>query len=177
MKRLTYSEYIQRANKIHNNKYEYPPFEYTNNKQKITIICPLHGPFEQRANTHLLRKGCPFCYGKASDGEKKILNFLRENDIRYIFEHSFDDCINPQTSRKLRFDFYLSQYNICIEYDGSQHEKQKWVKMDLDHQKYLDSIKESYCKNNNIYLLRINYKDHDIEDIIYQCIKEKINAN
>ena len=57
-----------------------------------------------------------------SKGVKLIEKILQENSIKYDVEHSFDDCLYKN---KLRFDFYLPDYNTCIEYDGEQHYQKK----------------------------------------------------
>ena len=74
------------------------------------------------------------------------------------------------------FDFYLPEYNVCIEYDGIQHfeptrfNKKMTIEEANDNfiqQKFRDEIKNNYCKNNNIKLLRIPYTEYDnIEKII-----------
>ena len=61
MKKLTTKEFIEKANKIHGNKYDYSKVEYINAHTKVCIICPEHGEFWQTPNDHLGRKGCPKC--------------------------------------------------------------------------------------------------------------------
>ena len=60
-KKLTKEQFIEKARKIHGDKYDYSLVEYKTNKGKIKIICPDHGIFEQRVNNHLQKTGCPFC--------------------------------------------------------------------------------------------------------------------
>lgn len=60
-KRLTKSEFIERARKVHGDKYDYSKVKYVNNNTKIEIICPEHGPFWQTPHNHLQTKGCPAC--------------------------------------------------------------------------------------------------------------------
>ena len=59
-----------------------------------------------------------------SKGEMKIKNILNENNIQYIQEKRFSDCIFKDTNKIARFDFYLPEHNCIIEYDGIQHFKQ-----------------------------------------------------
>lgn len=68
----------------------------------------------------------------------------------------------------LPFDFYLPKLNMCIEFDGKQHFIQHRKCADLLEIKKRDEIKNIYCKENNIILHRINYKEIDI-------IEEKLN--
>lgn len=61
MKRLTTEDFIKKAKEIHGNKYDYSQVNYSNNSTPITIICPEHGPFQQKPNVHLNGHGCPAC--------------------------------------------------------------------------------------------------------------------
>ena len=60
-KRLTKDIFIQRANSVHNNKYDYSKVEYKNGTTKVCIICPEHGEFWQIPKSHLRGQGCPIC--------------------------------------------------------------------------------------------------------------------
>lgn len=60
-KRLTIEEFIEKANKIHKNKYDYSKTVYVRSRDKVKIVCPTHGIFEQRASSHLEGFGCPSC--------------------------------------------------------------------------------------------------------------------
>jgi hypothetical protein len=71
--RHTIQTFIAKARQVHGDKYDYSAVEYVNNKVKVTIICPEHGPFEQRPNSHISHKhGCPKC-GKISRGTNNTL--------------------------------------------------------------------------------------------------------
>ena len=56
-------DFIERANKEHDNKYDYGKIEYKNARRNIVIICPIHGEFEQTPCSHLRGGGCPKCAG------------------------------------------------------------------------------------------------------------------
>ena len=105
--------------------------------------------------------GCPKC--NESKGEKNIGKWLNDNNIRYVSQKIFNDC---KYIRPLPFDFYLPDYNICIEYNGMQHYKPINYfggEINFEIQQKRDNIKRNYCKNNNIKLLEISY-DKDIEN-------------
>lgn len=70
-KRLTTEEFIEKANKIHKNKYDYSKTVYVRSRDKVKIICPEHGAFEQRASSHLEGVGCPKCAKIWSDEHKE----------------------------------------------------------------------------------------------------------
>jgi len=145
--------------KIHGDEYEYSRVFYKKCSEKVEIICKKHGSFLQTPSSHKSGSGCPKC--KISKGEKAILKFLEENNIKYNLNYSFDECKYKNT---LPFDFYLEDMNICIEYDGIQH----FEPIDyfggvekLNNQINKDKIKSDWCLSNNIKLIRISYLEYD----------------
>lgn len=60
-KRLTTEEFTARARKVHGDRYDYARTEYHSMHEKVTITCPVHGDFEQRAKEHLDGRGCARC--------------------------------------------------------------------------------------------------------------------
>jgi len=142
---------------LHNNKYDYSLVNFINNRTKIKIICPKHGVFEQLAKNHIRGYGCPVC--NISKGENAIKEYLDKNNIKYIWHYSFKDCRNKYP---LWFDFYLTDLNICIEYDGIQHyepiEYFGGIKT-LENVKKNDKIKNKYCEKNGIHLIRFKYNE------------------
>ena len=70
--KLTMEEFIEKAKKVHGDKYDYSKVEYKGNKTKVCIICPEHGEFWQTPNAHLLGQGCPRCSKKMFDKDSFI---------------------------------------------------------------------------------------------------------
>jgi len=176
-KKLTTEEFIKKAKEIHGDRYNYSLVNYRGNKKKVNIICKLHGIFEQRPNDHLNNHGCYRC--NLSKGEAAIIKFLIENNIDFIPQYKFAGCKNK---RPLPFDFYLPKYNICIEFDGEQHFKViRWNGISLKKAKDSfkltksnDFIKDKYCKDNMIDLIRISYINvENVNNIISKCINTK----
>jgi hypothetical protein len=154
----TTHEFICDAIKIHRNKYDYSLVNYINSKTKINIICNKHGVFNQIPASHLNGSGCPIC--KESSGEKSIRYFLIDKNITFKTQHKFNDCKNIF---ELIFDFYIPQYNICIEYQGIQHfEPSSFFGgvIEFEKRKLNDKIKIEYCEKKNITLIHINYFDN-----------------
>lgn len=107
---------------------------------------------------------CFSCSCKESSGEERIRKFLELNKIEFAQEKRFEDC---RDKKSLPFDFYLPQYNLLIEFDGQQHYEPKFGEDSFVQLQKHDKIKNQYCKDNNINLLRIPYWDgNDIEEII-----------
>ena len=156
---MTTDDFITRSNEIHNNKYEYDLTAYIKSIEKVIITCKKHGNFKQRPNDHLNGNGCPKC--SYSLGELEIEKYLIDNNIEYDSQHKFENCKNIN---RLPFDFYLPYYNICIEYDGEQHFKPSLYFGGIESFEKLkinDEIKNNFCKNYNLTLLRIKYNDFE----------------
>jgi len=73
--RLTREQFIERAARIHHNKYGYDLVRYRHGKAKILIVCPTHGVFEQNPDKHLQGRGCRKCGGTSPLG---AVDFIRE---------------------------------------------------------------------------------------------------
>lgn len=62
-KSLTKQEFVNKANKVFKNSYDYNLSNYKNNSTKIKIICKSCGNiFEKTPNNHLKGQGCPSCF-------------------------------------------------------------------------------------------------------------------
>lgn len=84
-KKLTLEEFIERANKIHNNKYTYSKVNYINNQTKVCIVCPIHGDFFVTPSHHLSGVGCPKCCGRLKTNEEIISQFIKIHGNRYDY--------------------------------------------------------------------------------------------
>ena len=70
--RLTTEEFIEKARKIHGDKYDYSKTEYINNRNKICVVCPKHGEFYQTGGNHLKGHGCPKCGDESGCKQRKL---------------------------------------------------------------------------------------------------------
>lgn len=57
----TTSQFVIIAKTIHGNRYDYSKTVYAGAHKKLIITCPVHGDFEQIANSHLNGRGCKQC--------------------------------------------------------------------------------------------------------------------
>ena len=110
-------DFVNKANKIHNNTYTYNNFNYINCKTKSYITCPIHGDFLQTPGKHLRGHGCPIC--GESNLEKEIRLYLEAKNIQYIKEYSTEWLKNGKGL--LKIDFYLPEYGVFMECQGIQH--------------------------------------------------------
>jgi len=160
----TLEEIRKKSKEIHNNIYEIKEQDFINGTSKIEIYCKkCKKTFKQTILTHLDKRirGCPHC--KKSKGENDIEKYLIQNNIFFITQKRFNDCRNKLP---LPFDFYLPEYNTCIEYDGELHYISKEYfggDEKLKETQKRDEIKTFYCKENNINLIRIKYDENVFE--------------
>lgn len=153
-RKLSLEDFIEKSRVIHNNKYNYDNFIYTNAKTKGRISCPEHGDFEQIPNSHLGGAGCPRC--NASQGELTLETIFNKYKIIAKSEWKF-----PDEKYRYEYDFYLPDYNLLIEFHGIQH----YEYTPYFHETYEifkqrqedDVIKKSLAWDKKIPLLEFNY--------------------
>lgn len=161
---LSTNDFLEQCKKIHGDEYDYSKTEYQGNVNVVTVICKKHGEFEQMAKHHKVGHGCPKC--KSSIGEKRITRFFEAKGIGFVFQKTFDDCRNPKTHRMLRFDFFVPERNVLVEFDGIQHIQSgchvgKYVidEDDVENIRERDKIKSDYALTKGFRLIRISYVD------------------
>ena len=116
-------------------------------------------------------RGCPKCSQSMSKGERKILDYLENNHVQYIYQKKMGDT-------KQTFDFFLPIFNTAIEYNGEQHYKP--IKTFGGEERFLqqqayDTNKVIYCKENNITLKIISYLEFNNIDTISNDFFKKFN--
>lgn len=110
----------------------------------------------------LLSGNTKSCGCLKSKGEEQISYCLQKLGVIFYTQKTFDDCRNGDSGILYKFDFYLPDYNTCIEYDGEQHFF-GWNsnQQDLLKIQQRDKEKTQYCAKNNIKLIRIPYYDYN----------------
>lgn len=113
--KLTNEEFIAKANVVHNSFFSYDKCIYTNSNEKVTITCPIHGDFEQKANNHLNGQGCPKCkyehiihkitkQDKKETSTKKLTDSAFKERFKLKFGNKYDlsdtEYINNRTKIK-----------------------------------------------------------------------------
>ena len=93
----------------------------------------------------------------------ELIRLFTENNIKFIPEKTFNDL---KKSYYLRYDFYLEDYNILVEYHGEQHFRGEGKYFHDDTVKN-DKIKYDYAKNNNINILYFTFNKYIYEKYGY----------
>lgn len=137
-------------------------YSHTNNKKRIWKCKCECGNITYVTGSDLVTRHTSSCGClKTSQGEYQIEKLLKENNFILVKEKTFDNCVNKI---KLRFDFYVNNSYI-IEYDGRQHfiqgngvydNREKFMKT-----RQHDYIKNNYCFQHNIPIIRIPYTELD----------------
>jgi hypothetical protein len=179
IKRKTNEEFIIESKKIWGNKYDYSLVDYKGALSNVKIV--YDGiVYEQRAQSHL--EGLAPEFRKNEDSKLKevikAFDLIGENEIKLFLEKYNIDFINSYRESSIEFDFYLPKLRTVVEFDGRQHFEpiDEFGGMEfLDRVKKEDVIKENYCEDNFINLIRIKYDQFDdIYQILYNNLKNYI---
>lgn len=165
-RRLSFWDFVERVMEVHGaNRYEYKLKDFVNMHSKISIECPKHGKFIQSLATHLKGTGCPNCVQSA--GEACIRETLQMLDVEFVEQAKFSEC---RDRYPLRFDFYIPDRRLLIEFDGRQHyeNSELWGgEEELAEIKHRDSIKDRFAAEHGYRLLRIPfYEQKNIDTIL-----------
>lgn len=144
---------------------------YENAKTPLRMRCLCGREFESTYD--LIRSGdkrpcCRICAGRISAGEQAVMAWLDAHAIPYVREKTFPQC--RAGAKPFRFDFYLPTKNVCIEYDGQGHFKivnysgkgdsDDLIRTLLDTRER-DLLKNRFCEEHGIGLIRIRYDEFD----------------
>lgn len=95
------SDFLKKARSVHGDKYDYSKSLYLGSREKIEIICPLHGAFFQFPTNHLSGRGCKECSkikitrNQSSNTEEFISKARSVHGDKY--DYSLVDYINNHT--------------------------------------------------------------------------------
>ena len=165
-KQLTTETFIQKARKVHGDKYDYSKVEYKNAYSKVPIICPKHGIFYQIPNSHLIGKGCSDCGSSLSKskGEKELCRYIKSVYLGKVLENT-----RKFIGRK-ELDIYLPELKLAFEYNGEYYHDIHEKRNPGYHEE-----KRKACKKANITMIEIWENDwRKDQDKIKTLIKEII---
>ena len=100
--KFSVEKFINISNIVHNNKYDYSAVKsFKKVKNKVQIICPIHGKFEQDIYSHKIGKGCPKC------GD------IKTSKSKYDTTQSF--ILKAKKVHKNLYDYFLVNYKNTKE--------------------------------------------------------------
>ena len=141
-KKLTTEEFIEKAMKVHGEKYDYSKTEYVGTYDYVTVTCREHGDFKQRANYHLSGHGCPICGNNMSIAESEISDYVKGLGYDVVEKDKSVLCGKE-------IDLLVPKANIGIEYDGLYWHSDEYK----DRRYHLDKTEE--CAKYGIRLIHI----------------------
>src|SRR3990167_7438698 len=108
------NKFINKANKIHNYKYDYSEVAYLNSKTKIKIICKEHGIFKQRPDSHLNGNGCKKCANIKKNNKNKFINQANE-----IHNSKYNYCNVNYINNKTKIKIICKKHGIFEQIPSS----------------------------------------------------------
>lgn len=171
---LSLQEFISKSKITHGDQYTYDKTQYIGAHKKVTITCLKHGDFSVTPANHWSNGiGCPTCqHSNPTKGEAQIAKWLTENNIHFLMQKSFPNLHYKSIRGRLKYDFFLPNYNMLIEFDGEQHftpitfSKSRTPEEQFKITQECDNLKTEYAKNNGYKLLRIKYDQDIISSLI-----------
>nr|DAI41698.1 MAG TPA: restriction enzyme [Caudoviricetes sp.] len=116
--------------------------------------------FKRMIPTNQLRQNANVCGCQISGGslfERAVSNLLRENNVSFLREKTFEDFIYQDSGKKPRFDFFIEKDNLLIELNGRQHYDKDMFGSDVRLQRERDKIKANWALKNGFSLIVIPY--------------------
>jgi len=145
---------------VHNNKYDYSFVDYNKITDKVKIICPIHGEFEQRCDSHRNGNGCAKCSNNGvSNNEKEVTNFIKSLNIDMIEN-------NKSILNGKELDIYIPSKKIAVEFNGLYWHSEEYLNNDY----HLNKTNE--CEQLGIQLVHI-FEDEWVhkQDIVKSRIR------
>ena len=166
----TSSQFIERSNIIHKNKFDYSLTNYINNKTKVVIICPKHGKFEQYPSNHLKGIGCMECSGKRKLTNKEFIeksNIIHKNKFdysltNYINNKSKVTIICPKHGKFEQIANYHLSGHGCLRCPSSKMEE--YVNSFLESKKLNYKRQHSFPDLKDKGLLKFDFAIFDSEN-------------
>lgn len=94
---LSKNGFIEKACKVHGDKYDYSKVSYVNNRTKVCIICPEHGEFWQTPDKHLCGRGCPKCANKIKPTTEE---FIEKAKLLYGDKYTYEKTIYGKNNKE-----------------------------------------------------------------------------
>jgi hypothetical protein len=160
MKKLTKKDFVDRSNKIHNNKYDYSKFIYSNIRTKSIIICNIHGEFSQIPGDHLYGSICPKCANIIRGNKIRKSQNCFINKARKIHNNKYDYSLVNYIGTKIKIKIICKSHGIFYQTPNSHLNGVGCLKCGIDknslsqRKSITDFIKESINIHGNKY----NYK-------------------
>lgn len=171
----TTDAFIDRANEIHDGKYDYSKAVYTKMPNNLTITCARHGDFVVTAGQHIFNKtGCPKCgrlitnISNVSKPEQEVYEYVKS-----LCPDAVQSCRDILNNDK-ELDIYVPSKKLAIEFDGIYWHSSRSRDTDDEKSKY-HLLKTEDCESKGIHLLHIFCNEwNERQDVWKSVIKQKL---
>lgn len=179
-------EFIEKAKKIHGDRYSYVETQYTRAIDRVKIVCSTHGVFTQRAESHLSGRGCRLCTDRQSRPELEIISLIMD----LLPNEQISTSVSPEWMQGHReIDIYVPSKRFAIEYNGDYWHSEKFGRDKEWHQRKHDEARAAgitllhiwdsrwNCEYKLVYLNIINNLISGNHDKIAHLIIDNIWLN
>lgn len=162
----TKEQIIEKFRKVHGDKYNYSNIVFTKTTEKVTIICPIHGEFEQTPHAHLKGQGCPHCgiikRAKSKTDTKESFIAKAKEIYGETYDYSMVEYVNSKTLVSIICPIHGMFEMTPHDHIGKIHRgcpkcgnSKKGNNRKLDTNNF---IKKANTKHNNFYdYSKVNY--------------------
>jgi hypothetical protein len=160
---VTFEEVVKRSNEVHRGKYLYKEQIINSVHDKISIICPIHGMFNQNVYDHMNGHGCPVCGKSVSNSENELYEYI----CGLIGEKNVVHHDRNILGNGKEIDIYIPLFKVGIEYDGI-----KWHTEEFKTDKNYHIDKTEICAKKGIRLIHIFEDEYKYsKDIVLSKIR------
>lgn len=157
----TTESFVEKANAVHGDKYDYSNVEYVNSRTPVKIVCPIHGEFTQIPNNHLSKAyGCPRCHAITSKKEDELYEFVCSLVGKDSVVRNTREIIPP-----LELDMYIPSLSLAIEFNGL-----KWHSEEFEPSPRYHLSKTEMCEGKGIRLIHVFEDEWDFKKDIVKGI-------
>lgn len=164
---MTTERFITQSTIVHDNKFGYGKTKIVSSLSDIvTILCPVHGEFNQRASNHINGGGCRLCSKTMSGAEYEIGEFLQQSGFEIIRSYKVKGA--------LEIDIFIPALGIGIEYNGLIWHSERYKKNANTY--HLEKTK--VCEEAGIRLIHI-FEDTWLQNqnVCKDWIKSQLGVN
>ena len=163
----TTTYFVQLAKKVHGDYYDYSKTEYTARREKLLIICPIHGEFSQIAAEHLRGRGCKLCgrsrarkqnttdnIKKNLEAKQRFLDYTKTTTYDYSSSVFINSITKIAVNCRIHGDFLvLPKAHIagtgCKQCEQEQLKNDIFKKLKILHKNRYDYNTSSYSEPRN----------------------------
>lgn len=180
LRTYTKEQFVEKANKVHNFKYDYSLVDYKGVNEKVKIICPIHKVFKQNPDVHLQRKGCKKCSNDklASERKSTLDEFIKKANNVHLCKYNYSHTNYKNCKTKIsiickdhgKFEQtplnHLSGQNcpVCADIKRLEYKKENFIGWSYSNWEKA-GLKSKYFDSFKVYILRCWNDDEEFYKI------------